>query len=259
MSRIDCEDFRQFIDPYLDGEFDAGERAAFDAHLAVCTDCRGHYEQKAWFINAVRPCLRRPERMPPGTRDRLHARLRAAQKPERRRRLVRRLAPVPALAAAGAVLLFVTPLTGFAPAVVEDAVDQHCQKMPVEVPTDEALQADEWFSGKVPFSMATPRFRDDRAMLLGGRLSHVRGGDRTRRAAYLVYGVGEHKVSVLVFDGRELGITGRGELREVKGHPVRVHDARGYRVALYQRGSLAYAITSDLPEPEMLRLIGTSL
>ena len=259
MSRIDCDDFRKFIDPYLDGEFDAGERAAFDAHLAACSDCRCHYEQKAWFINAVRPCLRRPEPMPEAAHQRLHARLRTAQQPERRRRLVRRLAPVPMLAAAGAVLLFVTPLTGFAPAVVEDAVDQHCQKMPVEVPTDEANQADEWFSGKVPFSMDTPRFRDDRAMLLGGRLSHVRNGERNRRAAYLVYGVGEHKVSVLIFNGRELGLSERGELRHVKGHPVRVHGARGYRVALYQRGQLAYAVTSDLPEPEMLKLIGTSL
>ena len=102
-------------------------------------------------------------------------------------------------------------------------------------------------------------FRSDRAMLLGGRLSHVRNGERNRRAAYLVYGVGEHKVSVLVFDGRELGLSERGELRHVKGHPVRVHGARGYRVALYQRGQLAYAVTSDLPEPEMLKLIGTSL
>lgn len=259
MSRIDCDDFRKFIDPYLDGEFDAGESAAFDAHLAVCAECRGHYEQKAWFINALRPQLRRPEPMPGAAQQRLHARLRDAQRPERRRRLVRRLAPVPALAAAGAVLLFVTPLTGFAPAVVEDAVDQHCQTVPVEVPTPEANQADEWFSGKVPFSMATPRFEDPRAMLLGGRLSHVRNNGRSRRAAYLVYGVGEHKLSVLVFDGTELALGDRGDLRDVKGNQVRIHDARGYRVALYRRGSLAYAVTSDLPEPDMLRLIGTSL
>jgi anti-sigma factor RsiW len=259
VTRIDCDDFRKFIDPYLDGEFDAGESAAFDAHLAVCAECRGHYEQKAWFINALRPCLRRPEPMPAAVHDRLSAKLRVAQRPERRRRLVRRLAPVPALAAVGAVLLFVTPLTGFAPAMVDDAVDQHCRTVPVEVPTPEAAQADEWFSGKVPFSMATPRFEDPRAMLLGGRLSQVRSNGRSRRAAYLVYGVGEHKLSVLVFDGSELKLGEYGDLRKVKGNAVRVHDSRGYRVALYRRGNLAYAVTSDLPETEMLRLIGSSL
>ncbi len=258
MSRIDCDDFRKFIDPYLDGEFDAHERAAFDAHLAVCAECRRHYEGKSWFLNAVRPHLQRPERLDAAAHDRITDRLRAAQRPERRRRMVRRLAPVPALAAAGAVLLFVTPLTGFAPAVVEDAVDQHCQQVPVEVPTPEAQAADEWFNGKVPFPMNTPRFRDQRATLLGGRLSHVQSGERTRRAAYLVYGVGEHKLSVLVFDGRELGLAEQGEMRDVGGQQVRVHDARGYRVALYQRGPLAYAVTSDLPETEMLDLIGTS-
>ncbi len=249
---IDCDEFRKFVDPYVDGEFDDRGRAEFDAHMAVCPDCRRFFEQKSWFLEAVRPCLRRPTTMSEDQRCRLTAKLRAARAPERRRRMMRRVAPLSTVAAAAAVFLFVTPLTGFAP-VIDEAVDQHCQAMPVEVPSPEPREIDDWFSGKVPFDMNAPRFRDQRVSLLGGRLSRV----GQQRAAYLVYGVGAHKVSVLVFDGRELKLDS-GQARAVANRKLRMHDARGYRVAVYQKGPLAYAVTSDLPEGEMLNLIGSA-
>lgn len=264
MSAIDCSDFRKFLDPYLDGEFADRERADFDAHLALCPDCRTHFEQRSWFLRAVKPALKRPERMPAEAHQRLTARLRTARRPDRARQMLRRLAlPVPALAAAGMVALLVTPLTGFAPVVVGDAVDYHCQELPVEaLPGPEASEIDQWFDGKLPFRLAAPRFQDGRVQLLGGRLSRVGGHDgrqSARRAAYLIYGVGAHKLSVLVFDGSGLDLVDGGATRRIKGHRLAVHDADGYRVALYQKGSLGYAVTSDLPESDMLNLIATSL
>lgn len=261
MSDIGCDDFQKFIDPYLDGEFDEAERSAFDRHLTACSACRRHYEQQAWMQSAIKPALRRSSRLPPAARDRLCERLRAAERPARMRRAARRVAaPLSTLAAVGAILLFVTPLTGFKPTVAEDAVDQHCQRMPVEMPTPVEQEVEEWFEGKVPFEMSAPRFRDDRVVLLGGRLSRVgRPGDTTwsRPAAYLVYGVGTHKMSVLVFDGKDVEF--EAPVTEVNGTPLHFQDARGYRVAMFQRGNLAYAVTSDLPREQMLNLISTTL
>ena len=34
MKVLTCEEFRQFIDPYIDAEFEHSERALFDAHLS---------------------------------------------------------------------------------------------------------------------------------------------------------------------------------------------------------------------------------
>ncbi len=254
---VDCADFRQFIDPYLDGEFDLAERAAFDAHLASCAGCRRHFEQQAWMKSALRPALKRPCRLPAAARDRLHMKLRAAERPARIRRAARRVAaPLSTLAAMGAILLFVTPLTGFKPTVMADAVDQHTRELPVEMPSPMELEVEQWFEGKVPFEMAAPRFSDDRVMLLGGRLSWL-GGEPSRPAAYLVYGVGGHKMTVLVFDGS--GIEFDAPATEVAGKRVYLHDDRGVQVALFQRGSLAYAVTSDLPQEKMLELIGKTL
>ncbi len=253
---IDCADFRQFIDPYLDGEFDETERTAFDRHLTVCGDCRRHFEQQAWMQGALRPALKRPSRMPPAARDRLCTRLRAAERPARIRRAARRVAaPLSTLAAMGAVLLMVTPLTGFKPTVMAEAVDQHVRPLPVEMPSPIDQEVERWFEGKVPFDMTAPRFDDERVVLLGGRLSQVqRPGEESRQAAYLVYGVGRHKLTVLVFDGTGLEID--APMTKVDGKSVYLHDDRGVRVALFQRGPLAYAFTSDLPQQRMLELIG---
>lgn len=260
MSRVDCDDFRKFIDPYVDGEFDDRERADFDAHLATCASCRRHYEHQAWFLRAVRPALRRPQRLPPGVRERLQARLHVAQRPARMRRVARRLmVPVPALAVASAVGLLVMPLTGFKPApMVDDAVEQHCTDYPVEFPSPEIAEVNAWFQDKVPFRMAAPAFPQERVTLLGGRLSRIGGGTdgpNARAAAYLMYSVGRRKMTVLVFDGSDLSM-GTGETRQVGNKQVRLHDANGYKVALYQRGPLVYAVTSDLPQQDMLDLIG---
>ncbi len=253
MCRITCEDFQRFIDPYLDSEFDERERADFDAHLAICEDCRKHFEQRAWFQEAIRPILRAPTPMPGGARARLRVRLATADHPSTAQIWLKRLAvPVPILAAAAAVFLMATPLTGFTP-VVHDAVDQHCQSLPVEVPSPEAAEVDEWFEGKLPFHVVSPRFQDKDIVLLGGRLSRVVLKNDTRRAAYLIYGKGSHKLSVLVFDGNNLEVS--GNTHQIDGHDVAIHDADGYRVALYRHGPLAYVITSDLPEDGLLNLV----
>jgi anti-sigma factor RsiW len=39
MSSNPCEWTLEYIEPYLDGEMDAGERAGFEAHCVVCASC----------------------------------------------------------------------------------------------------------------------------------------------------------------------------------------------------------------------------
>ena len=167
--KIDCTDFRKYLDAYFDGELADPERGEFDAHIAVCGDCRKHYAQRAWFQGAIRPALRRSCSLSEGARARLQDSLVGARRQLRRRSMIRRLAPVvPAAVAVGAVFMLVTPLTGFVP-VIDEAVEQHCEQAPVEVPTPETDELEGWFAGKLPFRFQAPRFRQQEGvMLLGG-------------------------------------------------------------------------------------------
>jgi anti-sigma factor RsiW len=261
MKTLCCEEFRTFIDPYLDGEFDEGERAAFDTHIVGCGECRRFFEQRVWMQKALRPALRRPCPLPSAARGRIEDRLRSAERPERARRMVRRVVfPLPAVALIGGIFLLVTPLTGFKPSVMDEVVDQHCHQMPVEVPSPEAREIEQWFVGKVPFEMVTPPFRDQRVSLLGGRLSRIhRGVERgSIPAAHLIYSVGPHKLSVLVFD--DGGAINYEEAPLALGKKVlRFHEARGHRVAMYRTGDLTYAVTSNMPKKDLLEVIETSL
>jgi anti-sigma factor RsiW len=261
MTRITCEEFCQFLDTYLDGELEPRDRGDFDAHVAACPDCRTRLDHQLWFRGAMRPHLKRPERMPAECRQRLQSRLRAADRPARAIRIARRLAvPVPAVAAVGAVFLMVTPLTGFTP-LVEDAVDQHRQNLPAEIPSPRAEEAEAWFHGKLPFELKVPRFSPDRVALLGGRLTRVGGGESglsSRRAAYLVYGVGPHKMTVLVFDANGVSLDTVGKQKTVAGRTVVVRDTADLNFALYREGNLAYAVTSDLPTERMVELVAAA-
>ena len=115
-----------------------------------------------------------------------------------------------------------------------------------------------WFRGKVAFPVRAPRFQQvPAAQLVGARLSNLRDHD----AAYLVYEINGSKVSVFVFDptGVELG-EGDGELyRMVAGRRVFLDERGPYNVALFSDRGVGYAITGDVDEQMMLKLINASL
>lgn len=257
MSRVDCHEFRKFVDPYLDGEFDERERSDFDAHVAHCVDCRVWFQQHRDIQSAIRDTLEFPAVLPGGARARIRTQL-AIEMPQKRSWYKLAL-PLPALAAVASVFIFVGT-SGFATPVVEEAVAQHRDDLPLEVPTPQADEIDQWFADKVSFPVEVPRFQDEQAMLLGGRLSRIRGieGQSPRRAAYLIYGVGAHKLSVLMFDDKELALNRIGALHQIKGHQVSVADKGGFRVAVYRHRGVNYAVTSDLPGAQMLNLIKSS-
>lgn len=255
--QLDCSDFKKYLDAYFDEELDDAERAEFDAHVAICSDCRRHYEQRVWFQGAVRPAMRRPCRLSGDARQRMSDSLRGEAKLIRRRRNWRRVSRIaPAMVAVGAVFLLVTPLTGFAPPVVDEAVSQHMDRAPVDLPTPEAAEVEQWFADRLSFRLEAPRFHSKRAVLLGGRMTRVAFPENDRRpAAHLTYGVGRHRVSVLVFPAEDLSVA---ELAQ-EARAVDMHAKRGLRVMLYRKGDIGYAITSDLPEREMLSLLGPSI
>lgn len=260
---LDCSDFKKYLDAYFDEELADAERAEFDAHVALCSDCRRHYEHRVWFQSAIRPAMRRPQRISSEARQRMSESLRGEAKLLQRRRTMRRLTRIaPAMAAAGAIFLLVTPLTGFMPApVVDEAVSQHIDRTPVDLPTPEASEVEQWFSSRLSFRLEAPRFEADRAVLLGGRMTRVAFPENDRRAAaHLIYGVGRHKLSVLVFPAHDLPVEEFAQGRDPRAvRPANLHARQGYRVMLYRKGDIGYAITSDLPEREMLSLLGHSL
>jgi anti-sigma factor RsiW len=78
---VTCREFVDFVMAYLDGELDAGERARFDAHLAVCPDCVRYLDQYRATVAAVQREGEEGDALPDGVPDDLVQAIIAARKP----------------------------------------------------------------------------------------------------------------------------------------------------------------------------------
>jgi anti-sigma factor RsiW len=258
---MDCGEIDRAVDAYLDGEFDARERAEAEAHLAKCERCRALVDGQARVRTALRARLR--EAMtPPSDAGRAPPELRARIEDalsRRRRPLWRRaLSPLPlgavAACAAGALLVVVTH--GGDDALVEEAVRSHHRALPLEVMAASVGEGSipAWFAGKLDFNPAPPRFLAAGVHVLGARLSHL----RELPAAYIRYELPRGQAGLFIVDdpGGRFGEAGR-EMR-LGGNVVRLVNARGYNVAVWRENEIVYSLVSDLDEPALFELVRTA-
>lgn len=137
------------------------------------------------------------------------------------------------------------------PLVLSDVAGRHAKNLPPEVPGPNADRVGNWFQGKVDFPVRPPVFREAPGGLVGGRVSWV----RDEPAAHLFYDVEGRHVSVIVFArGRRLPVDGIAGLC-VPNRKVWMGRANGINVALMERDRVAYAVASELSEPQILRLV----
>ena len=249
---MQCAEVDKFIHAYIDGEFADEDRVEFERHLAECARCRDAARFELQFKRALRAALPRPE-VPPGLRERIVADL--ARAPVPGRSWGRVLYPGAAVAAAAALAIgfFWRQSAGTLP-VVEESIHRHQRNLPMEVVGPDGQRVSSWFRGKVDVPVQAPRWRPVGADLLGGRISHM----RDRQAAHLIYNVRGQKVSVLVFDPSVLP-SHLDRVQRVRNHDVHFQRQAGYNVAVYRQGNVGYAITSDLPELEMMQLVSAAV
>src|SRR5262249_51759466 len=57
---MQCADTQRFIDAYIDGEFDASDRAEIERHVGGCERCRVEIERQRAWKSALRARLARP-------------------------------------------------------------------------------------------------------------------------------------------------------------------------------------------------------
>jgi mycothiol system anti-sigma-R factor len=250
-----CADVQKFVHPYLDGEFDDGDRAPMEAHLGECAACRELLAFESSFKATLRARLRKGA-APSHVRQRLASALDRADAQGHGPALPWKRRAVPVVLVLGAAAVAVTlPALLFSRAdsrLVKEAIRAHQQNLPVEVSGNaESVRA--WMQGKVSVPVKPPRLRDPSAALLGARVGHL----RERDAAQIVYRVGQSQLTVHVFDASGLDMLAPHR-RVVDNREVFVDGDRGYNVVFYRDRGVGYAFTSDLAADEMVNLVSAS-
>jgi anti-sigma factor RsiW len=258
---IDCTELERSIDAYLDGEFDARERAEVDAHLAACPRCRATASAQGRLREALRARLR--EAMsPPAAAGRappaLRARIELAIARQRRPLWRRALAPIPistmAACAAGAILVLATH--GGDAALAEEAVRSHHRALPLEILSASVGEASipAWFADKLDFKPSPPRFRASGVRLVGARLAQLREWP----AAYMRYELPRGKGGLFIVDDPQHRFDAAGRQVMVGSKAIHLVTARGYNVAVWRDGEIVYSLVSDLDEAALYDLVRTA-
>lgn len=187
-----CREWDSRIDPYLDGEIDAAEAAAVDAHLKTCAACASDALSRRELRLAIREAGAAYFPDP--------ALVRRLARPAAPRRL-----PGPARLAIAAALLAALGLAALLGArharretVTGAVLDLHvAASLPsaaLDVVSSDRHTVKPWFEGRVPFTFDLPDLSGSPFTLLGARLTWVGRSP----VAHLLFQVRRHRISVFV-------------------------------------------------------------
>jgi len=238
----------------LDGELDAANALAIEAHLKGCGDCRAEMDR----IQQVRDRLGGAplrDRAP----DRLRGRIEAMLEGEAGAAPVARPAPVPqrrglaahvwnsrwasgALSgaiAASLALVFALPQLTYTD-TEDQLVQSHVRSLlvghVVDVATSNRHVVKPWFNGKVDFAPPVPELADEGFPLVGGRLDYI----DDHEVAAIVYRRRLHTINLFVRPARTLSLPGAVTSRH-----------EGYSLLRWTSGGLEFWAVSDLDDTEL--------
>jgi anti-sigma factor RsiW len=241
----------EYIPLYLDDELEEGDRLVLEAHVTACAACRAALEADRRLVSAIkgaRPNYSAPESL----RENIS---RLLQEPPPRHTFLTSW-PVAACVALFLAAVVVWVATGFlrgAPvSFVSIAADSHQRylkgQLPLEVFSNSPEEISGWFTGKLRFNLKLPEYPQQPGkpkpyQIEGARLV----GFRDDYAAYIVYRLNNHPISLLVTTDSVAKPSG-GE--EIPWQGLRFHfqSVNGWKVLTWSDNGLTYALVSDLEE-----------
>lgn len=242
---MSCDEARELLHAFADGELDLVHHTKLEAHFAGCPKCSAALEQ----ILALRDTLGGaglsfdvPARLEGSVRTALRKADKGRRAPERGRLPVLRVLRGAALLAAGVILGFMlrSSVVTEEP-IVRDVVANHVrslmEKHLADVDSTDQHTVKPWFVGKLDFAPQVHDFASAGFPLVGGRLDYLEG----RPVAALVYKRRQHVINMF-----EWQATGASD--ESAGRPA---TRQGYTVFRWTRAGTGYAVVSDLATVEL--------
>jgi len=242
-----CPDKGHLIHAFHDGELDAANSEAFEAHLKTCAGCAAALAD----LQALRARIAAPgvaPATPSALRSRIEAMLDAEAAPVRPPRRIAAAVPwglsgALAAVAAGLAVMVALPATGgLETQLVDDHVRSTLALHLVDVETSDRHTVKPWFAGKLDFAPPVADLAPQGFPLVGGRLDYLDG----RVVAALVYRRDKHLINVFVRPAPK-GLH----------WPVAAASHEGYALRRWTEGGLEFWAVTDA-EPAALTALETA-
>jgi len=233
---MNCQ-WREKIGPYVDGELEPSAELAVAGHLQGCADCSAVAVEQQELKKAVRVAARRFTAPPE-----LYASVRKQINPGANLLPWWKFSAITAALIVFAVLSFAWySHSRTENATLAQLVDQHIIMLasvnPMDVISEDRHTVKPWFQGKLPFTFNLPEPNNSDFKLLGGKLVYARHAP----GAELIYQVRQHKISVFIF-----------QERDVQGAPSASNNA--FTVNEWQQSGLQYFVVTDAAREDSDRL-----
>jgi anti-sigma factor RsiW len=236
-----CATWRNKIAAYADAELPADQMRALGDHLRDCSSCASDLLARVQLQRAIQSAGKRYS-------PTLALRQRVEKKIATRRQPLRLWGWMPVLTAAVVVLAFLFAYTWSSlrpsPAYSELA-DLHVATLassnPVDVISTDRHTVKPWFQGKLPFTFNLPELGNTPFTLEGGRLSYL---DQSP-GAQLIYRIGNHRISVFIFQNRPAGLFPSSDGRSKR---------LTFNVETWTEGDLRYFAIGDVNPEDLHKL-----
>jgi anti-sigma factor RsiW len=242
---MNCDESREAIGQYVDGELDVNRRNELEEHLAGCEACSEVLRETKQLQEDVR--LNAPYyRAPSGLEDSVREGLR--REAAGRGRVVS-ISPRWRWAAIAASVLLMLSLgwnvkemrsrPGEADLLEQEILSSHVRSLMgnhlMDVVSTDQHTVKPWFAGKLDFAPNVKDLSADGFPLLGGRVEYIAG----RSAAALVYGRRQHILNLFVWPS-EAKEPGAGEF-----------ERKGYHLVRWSDAQMSYWVVSDVSMAEL--------
>lgn len=246
---MNCEDAKNLIHAYADGELELLKSLELDQHLKSCSVCAQIFSNHHALCSALKgeSLYLKPHR---DLQSRIHSALRKADKSERKLRNAipwSWLNTGAALALVAVLAWTVVPLLSTRSVddmVEKEIVSNHVRSLLANHLTDVASSDQHtvkpWFNGKLDFSPPVEDFAQQGFPLTGARLDYL----ENKTVAALVYRYRKHYINLFIWPADDEAVTA-----------AKVLSRQGYHIIHWTQSGMRFWAVSELNKDELQEFV----